>query len=116
MLSGAPENKARRARPEQALHRAAAQFLDVALPDDAVWFHPPNGGARTKAEAGIFRALGVKAGVPDLVIVYRGRLIAIELKAPRGRLTAAQRAMHKRLILAAPWWAPARPWIPWPAS
>jgi hypothetical protein len=87
----------RRRRPEQALHRACAQFLDIALPSDACWFHPPNGGARSPVEAAIFKGLGVKAGVPDLVIVYRGRFIAIELKGPNGRLTPAQKAMHGRL-------------------
>jgi hypothetical protein len=87
-------------RPEQALHRACAQFLDIALPPDACWFHPPNGGARSPVEAAIFKGLGVKAGVPDLVIVYRGRFIAIELKGPSGRLTPTQKAMHGRLTLA----------------
>ncbi len=38
--------------------------------------------------------------MPDLVIVYRGRFIAIELKGPNGRLTSAQKAMHERLQLA----------------
>ena len=90
----------RRRRPEQALHRACAQFLDIALPSDACWFHPPNGGARSPVEAAIFKGLGVKPGVPDLVIVHRGRLIAIELKAPGGHLTPAQKAMHERLQLA----------------
>ena len=90
----------RRRRPEQALHRACAQYLDVALPGDACWFHPANGGARSPVEAAIFKGLGVKAGVPDLVIVYRGRFIAIELKSEGGRLTPAQKAMHERLRLA----------------
>ena len=90
----------RRRRPEQALHRACAQFLDIALPSDSVWFHPPNGGARSPVEAAIFKGLGVKPGVPDLVIVHRGRFIAIELKSEDGRLTPAQKAMHERLRLA----------------
>ena len=44
--------------------------------------------------------LGVKAGIPDLLIVHRGRLIAVELKVPNGRLSPAQRDMHQRLALA----------------
>ncbi len=86
--------------PEQAFHRAAARFLDLALPDDATWFHPANGGARRRKEAAILSGLGVKAGIPDLIVVHRGRLIAVELKAPGGRLTPAQKAMHRRLALA----------------
>ncbi len=49
-------------RPEQALHRAVAAFLDVALPDGAAWTTIEPGGYRTKAEAGIAKARGVKAG------------------------------------------------------
>lgn len=49
----------------------AVEFLTRALPADAVFFHVPNGGKRTKAEAGRFKAMGVKAGVPDLVVFVR---------------------------------------------
>ena len=87
-------------RPEEALHRAVAQFLDLALPEDAVWFHPPNGGARSKAEAGIFKAMGVKPGVPDVVIIYRSQPIFIELKAPGETPSKTQKEMHNRLMLA----------------
>ena len=90
----------RRNRPEEALQRAAAQYLDLALPRDAVWFHCPSGGGRSKAEAGIFKAMGVKPGVPDLIIIYDGRVVAIELKAEKGRLSPAQKDMHARLSLA----------------
>ena len=90
----------RHKRPEEMFQRAVARYLDLALPADAVWFHPPNGGARSKAEAGIFKAMGVKAGVPDLIIVYRGRVVAIELKSEHGRLSPAQKAMHERLTRA----------------
>lgn len=93
-------------RPEEALQRSVAAFLDVALPREAVWFHPPNGGARTKAEAGVFRATGVKPGVPDVVIIYRGRPLFIELKNParrghkNGGLSDAQVEMRERLTRA----------------
>jgi len=69
--------------------------------------HVPNGGYRTRAEAGIFRALGVSAGVPDVLIfdpppcVPDRRGVAIELKRSRGgRVTPEQRnwldALHAR--------------------
>ncbi len=90
----------RRNRPEEALQRAVASYLDLALPKDAVWFHCPSGGGRSKAEAGIFKAMGVKAGVPDLIIIYQGRVTAIELKAPGGTLSPGQKLMHARLSLA----------------
>ncbi len=89
--------RARCNRPEESLHRSVASYLDACLPLDAVWFHPPNGGARSVAEAGIFKALGVKAGIPDVVIVWQGRPYFIELKPEKGKLTQAQAAMLMRL-------------------
>lgn len=46
-----------------------AELVQVGAHPLAEWLHhSPNGGARSKAEAGIFKAMGVKAGWPDLVL------------------------------------------------
>lgn len=84
-------------RPEDALQRQLAAYLDLALPYDACWFAVPNGGARAKKEAAILAGLGVKAGAPDIVVFWSGRAFAIELKAPRGRVSEDQEAMHQAL-------------------
>ena len=48
---------------------------------------------------------GVKPGVPDILILYRGKLIAIELKSRRGQCSWSQRAVRERLLRAgARWW------------
>jgi hypothetical protein len=62
--------------------------------------HVPNGGKRGKVEASIFKAMGVKKGVPDIVIFmpcggYHGFMI--ELKAPKGRPTEEQLDWGERL-------------------
>ena len=90
----------RRQHPEDDLHLAVAQFLDLALPKDAAWTTVEHGGKRTKAEAGKLKAKGLKPGWPDIQIVYRGRLILFELKAPGGLLSLAQMGMHEQLTLA----------------
>ena len=36
-------------------------------------------------------------GVPDRLIIYRGRVIFVELKQEKGRITALQKRMHERL-------------------
>ena len=56
-------------------------------PELRMLFHIPNGGSRGKAEAGRFRAMGVKAGVPDLCLPiakagYHG--LYIEMKRTKG--------------------------------
>lgn len=72
-------------RAEDGLQIAVASYLDVALVRDAVWYHVPNGGSRSKAEAGRFKAMGVLSGVPDVTIHHAGRTYFIELKVPADR-------------------------------
>lgn len=62
-----------------------------------VAFHVPNGGARNKAEAARFKAQGVRAGVPDVLIFHAGKAYALELKSERGRVSPAQQSMLERL-------------------
>jgi hypothetical protein len=69
-------------------------------PDLRFLFHVPNGGHRSKATAGRLKAAGVKAGVPDLLLLvprgsYHG--MACELKIPGGRLLPSQRAWLEAL-------------------
>ena len=72
-----------------------ALYRRAALPELDLLYHIPNGGSRSKAEAGRFKAEGVKAGVPDICLpVARGGFhgLYIELKREHGgRKSAAQR-------------------------
>lgn len=55
--------------------------------------HSPNGGYRTATEGAKFKAMGVRAGFADLVLLLpRGgyHALFIELKTPRGRQTPLQ--------------------------
>jgi hypothetical protein len=47
---------------------------------------------------------GCKAGAPDIWILYRGRLITIELKSKGGRCTPSQRAAREALLRAGADW------------
>lgn len=72
-------------------------------------FHIPNGGARSKAEGAIFKAMGVKSGVPDLFlpvpmeITYCGTVaqsagLFIEMKARGGRVQPNQKRWLNDLV------------------
>ena len=63
-------------------------------------FHYPAGGWRSPIEAAIFKSLGVVAGIPDILIVYRGHLYALELKTAHGRLTQTQIDTQARMRIA----------------
>ena len=77
---------------QQCLFRWA-QFQSGRFPELALLYHVPNGGSRKKAEAGRFRAEGVKAGVPDLCLpVARGGYhgLYVELKRLKGSKTSEE--------------------------
>jgi hypothetical protein len=90
----------RRLHPEADLQRAVVQYLAVALPPEA-WFTAINPRPLKDARTAAFsKALGMKAGCPDLLLVYKGRALFIELKAGRGYVTGAQEFMHAQLRVA----------------
>lgn len=85
---------------EHQLQVTCADFLDRCLPHNAAWCHVSNEGKRSKAAGARLKREGLKPGWPDILIIYQGRLICIELKAGKGRLSKAQIAMQQRLTLA----------------
>ena len=72
----------KRRHPEQDLQRTVAAWLDIQQRLGRLLYYAiPMGGARSKTEAAIFKGLGVKAGVPDIALVFPGgRAAFIELK------------------------------------
>src|ERR1700730_8971179 len=60
-------------RPEQLIRRAVFEHLRLRAAPVAFFFHVPNGGYHKPIEAAIMKGLGVKAGVPDIIVVHRGR-------------------------------------------
>jgi hypothetical protein len=86
-------------RPEEQLHRAVVQLLMLyANRGLLVFVHVPNGGRRTRAEAGVLKAMGTTPGVSDLLIwLPGGGHFQIELKAGNGRLSAHQATWISRM-------------------
>jgi hypothetical protein len=87
-------------RPEQTLQRAVVEHLRWRARPGVWWTHIPLGGLRSRIEAAILRGLGTTRGTPDLLIVAGGHAYFLEFKAPRGRVSAAQRECHEALRAA----------------
>ena len=79
-----------RANPEGEIQRAVVQHLRARGAPGMVFFHVPNGGRRGKIEGAIFKAMGVRAGVSDLILVHDSKIFALELKAEGGRPSTEQ--------------------------
>jgi hypothetical protein len=90
----------RRRQPEAQLQRAVLDHLAWRAVPGAWWCHYPAGGWRSPIEAAILKSLGTIAGVPDLLIVHRGQLYALELKTEYGRLTQTQIDTQARMLAA----------------
>lgn len=89
----------RRAQPEQALQRQVVQFLAVALEGNSFFTTIPLGGGG-RLRGAILHGLGVKRGLPDVLVINDGRAIWLELKAKRGFVSEAQRGCHAALASA----------------
>ena len=86
---------------EAPIQRAIVAYLRAVLPAGAVVHHCANegvrGGSRGRLDQAIRQGLGTVAGFPDLIVAVPGRVAFIEVKAPAGRVSPAQRAMHETL-------------------
>ena len=86
---------------EAAMLIRACRLAEGTLPELALLYAIPNGGARHRVVAAKLKAEGVKAGVPDYHLpVARGGWhgLFVELKRTKGgQLSAEQRAWHSSL-------------------
>jgi hypothetical protein len=75
---------------EGAIQRAVFQHIGLRGVPNLFAFHPANGGFRRPIEARILKGQGVKAGVPDVILIHAGRTYGLEIKAEGGRATKHQ--------------------------
>lgn len=95
-----------RASEEEQLQRSIVDLLRVAAQPDVIWWHTPNGMARSKSEGGRLKAMGVLPGVYDLAFIVPVRhsspeefvpaICFLELKRVRGIASAEQLAFDER--------------------
>ena len=80
-------------------------FLDTWLPDDAFWTAIDT-VARSATAGAMRKRRGVRAGLSDVIIWYRGRTYCIELKGPYGQCRPAQRLTREQMLRAgvSGWW------------
>lgn len=108
---GIPTGKKWKDGPEHRLQKAVATFLFLALPDrnpDIYWTGIDHAAAASAAVGRGRKERGIKAGIPDLHFLHRGRSIWIELKAEDGSLSDEQQRTRIRIISAGGHWHEAR--------
>lgn len=84
---------AKPARDEEMLQRAIWQLIQLEGNPNAIAYAVPNGTYKSKAAAGRQKAMGLRAGVPDLAFVLPdGGAAFMELKSRTGRVSPEQSA------------------------
>ena len=99
----------RRGTPEADLQRAVVRALRFALPRTAILHHCVNevteAGPRGAKRQAILVGMGVHAGFADLMILCEGRVLFLELKAPKGRLRPNQETFRDAVLAQGFSWA-----------
>jgi hypothetical protein len=99
----------RRCTPEADLQRAVVSAVRVALPRTAIVQHCANEvtepGPRGARRQAILTGMGVHPGFADLMVLCDGRVLFLELKSPKGRLSPAQEAFRDAVLAQGFGWA-----------
>jgi hypothetical protein len=99
----------RRGTPEADLQRAVVVALRFALPKGAIIHHCVNevteAGPRGAKRQAILVGMGVQAGFADLIVLCDGRVLFLELKSLKGRLSPTQEAFRDAMLAQGFGWA-----------
>ena len=99
----------RRGTPEADLQRAVVIALRFALPKGAIIHHCANevteAGPRGAKRQAILVGMGVHAGFADLMVLCDGRVLLLELKSLKGKLSATQEAFRDAVLAQGLGWA-----------
>ncbi|MGH7119557.1 MAG: VRR-NUC domain-containing protein [Acetobacteraceae bacterium] len=89
---------------EHLFQKELAEVLARRLPPGCWWTAVDEGGLRRPWIAKARRERGCRAGAPDLLLLWRGKLTGIELKVPGNRPSQSQRAMREEILDARGRW------------
>lgn len=84
-------------RTEDQIQRSMVEFLTRFVPppmEGPAWTAVNPIPAKSKAAAGISKAMGLRPGVHDLVLCWGGRFVGIEIKTPTGVVSKNQERWH----------------------
>ena len=86
-----------RKRPENDIQRSIVKYVQAVLPHGLI-MAIPNGSRRSANGKPMNAAPGLLSGAPDLIVVLpRGKVLWLEVKAPKGRVNMHQIHVHGKL-------------------
>ena len=88
---------------EDRIQEACVTWFDIQFPKlSRLLHHSPNGGKRNAREGARFKAMGTRAGFPDLILLYPAQgyhALLIEMKTTRsGSRQTANQKEYQRIV------------------
>jgi hypothetical protein len=84
-------------RRENAIQRSIVDYLLTVIHPRPFVFAIPNAAIRFRNGRAGNAVPGLRPGMPDLAFFWRGHPYLLEVKTPKGRLSAAQIECHREL-------------------
>jgi hypothetical protein len=84
-----------RSQAEFRTQCAIARAIDLRKRPGLLWSALPFGEKRTLETGKRLKAMGVKAGFPDMLFLWAGRAIGLELKTADGKQTDSQKEVEE---------------------
>lgn len=85
-------------KPEESIQRQIVQYLELM---GIFFFSVPNenagGGKGAMIRMQMYRAMGLRPGVSDLVVILPSRIVFLEVKTATGRQSEHQRRFEARV-------------------
>lgn len=81
---------------EAELQASVIQWMQFQLHPNVIYFAVPNGEHRNIVTARRLKGQGVMRGIADIILLYRGRALCLEMKTPDGRQSEPQRVFEAK--------------------
>ena len=89
-----------KAQDEFRLACVVADYLALTLPPRVLWSHLPFGEQRSAVTGARLKRMGTKKGWADYLVIHDGGILALELKAPKGKQSPEQKDFADALVAA----------------
>lgn len=102
MMAMQPKRRKRPNHKEEDMQLQCVKWFDYQYSSKKLYLHhSPNGGKRDEREGARFKAMGTRAGFPDLILLHPNRFypfMGIELKTKEGRQSDNQKKYEKLFV------------------
>lgn len=83
---------------ESQLQASAIQWMQFQLHPNVIYFAVPNGEHRNIVTAKRLKGQGVMRGVADIILLYGGKALCLEMKTEDGRQSEPQRVFEAKCV------------------